>query len=265
MVDIVSETNREYFEVNFTENKDVRPETVKAGDIAEVIKTVESMVESKVLKNFPDIKRDKVVIGFTNIRASSVDLQFYSPYKDTAKSSFQEIGQAINNNNYSSLPEPSFKACGIISAFSKKYKCNAEFIHQNGKKIVLAKITQNTKIERPRPLKGETTVYAKVIRVGGKEPKVEIETVDNITLYCDAPFDVTKKLGTKLYQIVGLVGIAQWDFSLNNIESFSIKEITEYEKIPFKQAMDELSNVTREYYSNITDVDQYISELRGPS
>ncbi len=255
--------NKEYFEVNFIKNINVRPETVKAGDIAEILKSIESMVESQVFEAYPELKKDQIIVGFTEIRATSVDLQFSSPYNEIAKSSIKELGQAIINNDFYKLPGPSFKTGVAVSAFSRKYRCDAELIHYNGERTILAVITPETRIEQPAPLKGETTIYAKVVRVGGKEPKVELETVDGITLFCDAPLDVVTRLGNKLYKIVGLVGIAKWDYELKNIEDFSIKDITDYEKVPFKQAMDELARATGQYYSEVSDVEQYVSKLRG--
>jgi len=102
-----------------------------------------------------------------------------------------------------------------------------------------------------------------VVRVGGKEPKVEIETIDGLTLFCDASLEITTKLGSKLYQTVGLTGTAQWDYSLINIESFKISGVTDYERVSLRQAFNELANLTRGYYAEIKDVDNYISELRG--
>lgn len=260
----MADTNREYFEVNFKENQNIRPETVKASDIADVLKAVESMVESQVYQTLPEVKKEqRVVLGFTNIRASSVDLQFYSPYQDIAKSSFQDLGKAIATKNFSVLPGPSFNAGIVVLGFSRKYKCQAEIIHQNSERNVLVKITPDTRIELPAPLRGETTLYATVFRVGGKEPKVEIETVEGFTLYCDAPREVVTKLGSKLYQIVGLIGIAQWDYKLEKIERFSIQGISEYQNIPLKQAIGELAEATKQYYSDVINVKQYISELRG--
>jgi len=223
------------------------------------------MVESQVFQQYPEIKREQVVIGFTSIRPSSVDLQFSSPYKDIAKSIFQELGQAIKDNDYSNLPTPSYRACNAVLLFAKKYRCNAEFVHQNKGKTVLATITPETKIERPSVLKGETVVYAKVIRTGGKEPKVEIETIDGRTLFCDASYEIAKTLGSKLYQTVGLIGIAEWDSRLNNIVEFSVKDVTEYVKISLKEAIHKLAEVSGKYYADIDDVDKYISETRGSS
>jgi hypothetical protein len=68
MVNPVLEIKKEYFEVNFTKNETVRPETVKAGDIADILKSIEIMVESQVYQSHPEIKKEQIVVGFTNIR-----------------------------------------------------------------------------------------------------------------------------------------------------------------------------------------------------
>ncbi len=139
----------------------------------------------------------------------------------------------------------------------------AELVHQDGKRKLIAVITPDTKIERPKPLRGDTTVYATIIRAGGVDPKVELNTINGRTLYCDAPYDITKLLGTKLYQMVGLIGIAEWDIDLNDIEEFTIKDVIDYEKIPFKDAIHELAEITKPYYADIGDVEKYISTIRG--
>ena len=254
-------TSQEYFEVSFSGNN-IRPDIVKAGDIADIIKAIEDLIEAQVQKDIPGIKKEQVVVGFTNIKASSIDLEFRSPYKEAARSSFQNAGIAINENDYTKLPSPAFNALETISVFNRKHNCTATLATINGQKAVLAIITPETKIQRLHVLKGETTVYAKVVRTGGKEPKVEIETIDGRTLFCDAPLEVTIALGTKLYQTVGLIGIAEWDYALNNIIQFSIKDVAEYEQKPFKDAMEELADATRKYYSGISEVEKHISTIR---
>ncbi len=255
-------TSQEYLEISFSGNN-IRPDVVKAGDIADIIKAVESLVEAQVQKDLPGLKGDQVIVGFTNIRATSIDLEFRSPYKESARSAFKNAGKAINENDYTGLPSNTFNALVTISTFTRKQKCTATLSHQNGQKRVLATITPDTKIERLHVLKGETTIYAKVVRTGGKEPKVEIETIDGRTLFCDAPVDITIVLGSKLYQTVGLIGIAEWDYELNNVTQFSIKDVIEYEHKPFKDALNELADATRKYYSGISDVEKHISTIRG--
>lgn len=255
-----SDISQEYLEVDFS---DIKPIQVKAGEIANIITAIESMVESQIYQRNPGLKKEPLILSFTDIRSDSIDLQFHSPYFKDTIAVFQKVGQAINDNNYSGLPEITYKAIDTIAGFTRKHHSRVEFIHQNSKRNVIATIPPDTVLSRPPALIGETTIYAKVIRVGGQKPKVEVETVNGDTLFCEASIDITTKLGTRLYQIVGLVGTAIWDSELNNIEQFSIKDVTEYANTSIKEAMNELSRLTKEYYSNIDDVEEYISEIRG--
>jgi hypothetical protein len=254
---------KEYFEVSFTKNDTIKPESVKAGDIADVLKSIENIVVSQIYKKNPQLKKEPVILSLTNIRASSIDLQFHSPFPDVTLTAFEKLGQAIIKNDFSELPSASYEDFNTLVTFTRNQKCVAEFVHQNGRRNVIATITPDIRIVRPPALTGETTLYAKVVRTGGKEPKVELETVDGRTLFCDASIDITTKLGSKLYQTVGLVGKATWDIDLIYIEKFSIEEVLTYEEIPFNKAINELSEATKNYYSDIVDVDQYISKIRG--
>lgn len=254
----------DYVEVTFKGN-DVRPDTVKASEIADILIAVENMVESQVYKKHPELKKDQLILGFTNIESSSIGLQFRSPLPDIANSALQDVGQGIQKRDFSSLPSSSYRDINTIIAFTRKYHCAAELSLNNGERNLIAEITPELRIERPPALKAETLIYARVVRVGGKEPRVEIETVDGKTLFCAATRDITTRLGTKLYQVVGLIGVAEWDIDLDNIEQFSIKDVTDYEKVPFKEAIDELAKTTSPFYSNITNVTEYISKLRGLS
>ncbi len=257
--------SKQYFEVNFITNPNLRPENVKASEIADILKAIEGLVESQILAFNPQLKQEPVIIGFSNIKASSIDLEFRSPFPQYVLSAFNEIGSSVEKEDYSKLPPSCYKDLNTVVLFTRRQKCIAEFVHHNGKRNIITTITPDTRVERPPALRGETTVYAKVVRVGGKELKVEIETIDGLTLFCDASVEITTQLGSKLYQTVGLTGTAQWDLTLSSIEIFKISGVTEYEKVSLRQAFDELAKVTREYYKDVNDVDQYISNIRDQS
>ncbi len=252
-----------FIEVSFT-GQDIRPETVKAGDVAEILVAIEDMLETRIFQDHPELDKDQLIIGLVNIKPESLDLQFRSPIPEYAQKAFREVGHSVKTGDTISLPPKSRNALTNIVRFTRNKKCTTDLIiSSNGSREILVTITPETMVENPPLLRGDTTVYAKVVRTGGKEPKVELETVDGRTLFCDAPLEITKFLGTKLYQIVGLIGIAEWDSELNNIEQFSIKDVTDYEKIPLKEAMHVLAEATKTYYADIDDVEQHISTLRG--
>ncbi len=252
-------------EFKFT-GEGIKPENVKASEVADVLKSVEDVIEASIFQDHPEIDKGQVIISLVNIKSESLGLQFRSPLPEYAQNAFRVLGHAVSSETTISLPPKSRSALSNIVRFTRNKKCTTDLIiASNGhRREVLATITPDTKIGKLPFLKGETTIYAKVFRTGGKEPRVEIETVDGQTLFCDAPLEITKLLGTKLYEVVGLIGVAEWDTELNNIEQFSIKDVTNYEKVSLKNAMNELGEHTRAYYSDIVDVEKYVSELRGP-
>lgn len=113
-------------------------------------------------------------------------------------------------------------------------------------------------------LTGETTIYGRIIRVGGKTPKVMLDTVDGRTIDCDADASIAQTLGGRLYQVVGLLGIAEWDPQTLTIDTFQIKALLPYEAKPLKEAMAQLAAITRKYYADIDDVPKYIASIRDP-
>jgi len=245
--------------------EELKPENVKASEVADLLKAIEDVVESNVFEEHPELDKNQLIIGLVNVKSDSLGLQFQSPLPEYAQSGFRVLGDAVSSENTISLSPRSRNALTNIVRFTRNKRCTTDLIisDNNHRREILATITPETRIDNPAFLKGETIVYARVVRTGGKEPKVEIETINGRTLFCDAPLEVTKMLGTKLYETVGLIGVAEWDTELNNIEQFSIKDVTDYEQIPLKEAMRELAEVTKEFYKDIDDVGKYISNIRG--
>ena len=255
-------TTENLIEISFS-GKDVKPSTVKASEIADILKAVENMVESQVFRDHPEIDKEAVIVSFVNIRASSVDLQFASPIPQIANKAFAYIGEAVTKQDYTKLPSSSFDALDTIMIFVRKRQCTAEFATLNGQRTVVAKITPDTNIIRTPMLTGETIIFGKVVRVGGRTPKVMVELVNGQTIYCDSGIDIARQLGSKLYSVVGLVGLAHWDAESLKMEQFAIKGLTAYEESPLTDAMNELAKIAGAYYSDINDVDKYIAGLRG--
>ena len=249
-------------EVRFA-GEDVQPETVKAGDVAEMIQAVEKMVESSVTRDHPEIKRDQVIVGFVEIQSTSLTLKFSSLLPDVTMSAFQTIGDAIATNQFSQLPTSSLDGLDTIASFTRRRHCTTDFALLNGGRKVLVTMTPEIQITRLPLLAGDTTIYGQVVRVGGREPRVMVETVDGQTLYCDASVEIAKDLGERLYRTVGLFGLANWDAQTYTIEKFSIKGVTPYEGQPITEAMEELAKLVGSYYADVGDVERYIASIRG--
>lgn len=90
-------------------------------------------------------------------------------------------------------------------------------------------------------LKGGTSVLGKVVRVGGKEPKLRLQLPSGKVLTCETSEPIAKQLGHKLYETVVCKGEAVWDLSSNEITKFRIKEVGPFRESLASDAFDKLS------------------------
>lgn len=250
-----------FIEVSFS-GEGVKPNSVKASDIADILKAVEDMVEAQVFRDHPEIDKDQVILGFVSIKGDSVDLKFVSPIEGIVFPIFQGIGKAVTANDYRDLPTGSIEALDKIVTFSRKKQCVAELVTSDGHRRVLATITPNIVFEKRARLSGETTVYGRVVRVGGKDPKAMVELLNGQTIYCETTEAIARKLGTRLYTNVGLSGLARWDAESLQLQQFTITDVTPYEELPLEDAMNQLAKAVGTYYSDVHDADKYITDIR---
>jgi hypothetical protein len=244
---------------------DVSPRNVKAGDIADVIKAVEGMIESVIFKQRQvTLPKETPIVCLTRIDdAASIRLDFTSTVPQHVFPAFQTIATAINTGEFKDLPRASLNALEVLQQFTLKRNCVAKFVRRNGKTDVIAEITASTHIERGQSFKGETVLYGEIIRVGGREPAVMLQTFDGQVIFCKVPKDIALKLGEKLYRAVGLRGIAQWDAGTSSLEDFHVTHITAFEDRPIAEAMKDIAEIARRYYDDVTDADEYVSSIRG--
>jgi hypothetical protein len=238
------------------------PGKIRSKEIAEVIESVEDMIASVVMRDHPELKKEMIVIGLKSIRQGSIGLEFAPNLVELTLPATRRLTQSIVENNFSILPSSAINSLKKLSAFAKRYQCNAEFFTQNGRLESLAVLTPETQIPDIYPLSGETTIYGEITRVGGAEPKIQFKTLDSQIVYCSTNKTIAKKAGAKLYTKVGLHGTAEWNSETFEIEEFHVIDISDYEQIPPSEAFEELANLIGDSFDNIEDVDRSVSEIR---
>ena len=110
------------------------------------------------------------------------------------------LTSTISGGDFSKLPIKSVESLNKIVTYSKNRKCSVEFFTKN-KETPSATINPDTIIEIPadKYLEGNTTIYGRVERVGGKRPKVTLSFSNNTLLYCDVSEEMAIKLAHRLY------------------------------------------------------------------
>jgi hypothetical protein len=238
------------------------PGKIRSKEIAEVIESVEDMIASVVVREYPELKKETIVVGLKRIREGSIGLEFSPNLIELTLPATHRITKSIKENDFGVLPSNTLNSLRKLSAFTRRYQCNAEFLEQNGRVESLAVMTPETRIPDVYPLSGETTIYGEITRVGGAEPKIQFKTFDDQVIYCSTSRIVAKKAGAKLYSKVGLYGLAEWNSETFEIENFHVIDISGYEEVPLSEAFDELTGLIGDSFDNIEDVDQFVSELR---
>ncbi|MGG6263870.1 hypothetical protein ACQ4M3_11085 [Leptolyngbya sp. AN03gr2] len=240
----------------------ISPGKIRSKEIAEVIESVEDMIASVVIRDYPELKKEVVVVGLKGIRQGSIGLEFSPNLVELTLPATRRITQSIAENDFGVLPSSAINSLRKLSAFTKRHQCNAEFLTQNGNLESLAVLTPETKIPDVYPLSGETAIYGEITRVGGSEPKIQFKTLDSKIIYCSTSKLVAKEAGIRLYTKVELRGFAEWNTETLEIEDFYVTGISSYEEVPMLQAFEELSHLIGDAFDKIDDVDSFVSEIR---
>jgi hypothetical protein len=242
------------------------PGLLRSKDLAQLIEAIEEMIAAKVAADHPELRKEQIIVGLSEIASGSVTLQFASSSQALTAPALKEIAHALETNNFYSLPEDSVKSLKTISKFSQTQHCTAEIYELNGSRKLLATITPKTAIVDCEPIRGETTIYGIVTRVGGANedtPTIQMRTIEGKLIYCTANQSNAKLAAQRLYQQIGLHGIAEWNVRTYEMMSFQVTAIADYERTSLSEAVDFLSQNYGEQFDTITDVDGFVRELRN--
>lgn len=109
------------------------------------------------------------------------------------------------------------------------------------------------------------TVYGKLIQVGGKKDmNIHIESLfTGKKIICDIEtIAQARELGSRIYEIVGLRGIATVSIANNDIEGFKVTEILPYRESEVEKNLAELRVVYSESVKDIDNLDEFYKKLR---
>ena len=239
----------------------IKPGLVRSKEIAEILEAVEEMAVAEALRADSSLNRDDIIVGFYAIEDKSIGLNFKTTFAAIVISAFVSAAEAIEKKDYEYLSPQSLNSLKTISSFSKKHSCEA--IIGSGSLEEITVISPSTEIPKPSYIYGQTEILGKVIRVGGKTPKAMIELVDGSTLYCEVPEEIARELGHRLYALARFEGYAKWDSKTLDLEDLKINSVKEFPNKDPWDIVGELSSLVGERFSNIGDIDEFVSSLRN--
>lgn len=244
--------------------RDMIPGEVRSRELAEVIASFEEMIACVVADRHENIKKDDVSIGISSLAGGSIRLEFRSLWARVVLAAYLSVAHAVSENKFTSLPDNSIRALDKIIAFTRRHNCVAEFRNPDNDELI-ASITPETNTEISNLILGQTTIYGRILRVGGKKPRVMVETTSGSSLFCDVSFEIAQQLGKRLYEFAEFSGTASWNPHNWEIKEFRIESFTPNNIKTPEQTMNELRELVGRYFDDIDDVESYVSSIRRAS
>ncbi|WP_139173811.1 hypothetical protein [Hydrobacter penzbergensis] len=237
----------------------ISPESVKPSEVANIIAAFERLLLQQAKADEPGIDVDEVLFCFEKIENNSLDLLFKPvKVKEIIVGSYLLLATAVSTGDYTNVSKGAIQPLKEIVKFTKKHNCLGQFNH-NYKTI--SNFTKDLEINYaiPNSISGETTIYGKIIRIGGEEPRLHFRINEDEKLIFDINEKLAKELAHQLYEYIGLVGVATWDATNFNIENFEILKIVRLDNQPLNIAFDEIKGVIGKYWDEVEDVENYLN------
>lgn len=111
-------------------------------------------------------------------------------------------------------------------------------------------------------MKAETYIYGKLMDIGGSKPNAHVSLLNSDkTVTCSLPEDKAKELAARLYEVVGLQGIAYYEN--NELISFQVSDILPYRKRNNVDPFEELKKLGISKYFDGIDPNEYVKSIRA--
>lgn len=252
------------FQIKFY-SRMVHPDSIRMSDLADVLKAVEAGILAIAKNQADSISSDNLGLCLVNIKEGCAALEFQSLHPETTDSALKLFTRSIKNKEIDALPLKAQQSISAIEDFSEKYQCNTHLRNKANlkKPSAIIKRPRVIKLVDDIPLKGETTIYGTVERVGGAgKPRIWLRLLDGERVGFDVDEEVAINFGKRIYKKIGLQGVAQWAANGKDIVAFQLKNFIDYSDIPIDKAFKELSDELSEYI-RIESVLEFISDIRG--
>lgn len=243
---------------------EIFPESVRLKDLGNLLENIERLLLPIIYREHPDLKKkENVLISLTEISKGSVKIPLQSAYIGALIAAYTFLALAIREHNYLSLPPTSINSLRELALISEKYHARG-VLTSSDPKIPSIELPPASQIREELTIKGRTTLYGRVLRVGGKtKPTLMLECLDGSTVYCEITQSQARKWASRLYSMVMLKGLAVWDYYSRKILSFKIEELHPFGDKKPTETLKELSEKVGKYFEDIEDVIGFVSGLRN--
>jgi hypothetical protein len=238
------------------EGANVRPETVKARDLMELLRSFESALTETARGSGADPQ----TLHFSLVGVAPGSNRLDIAVDLASERAAALVAEAVERKESDLLPQP---AIFHLIALQKKAHARDWRIHfHNGH--FGATIQPDDKLFANAHFQGQTRLFAQILKVGGPRPRAQLLLTDKSKLAATVDGrELAQRLGRFLYKWVTLEGIARWSAKTFLIREFKITALGEYQddEADPVAAFDALRTAAAGKWNDV-DPDEYVHELR---
>lgn len=258
-------SNKSAFIIRITsedESAKIRPDLMRAKDLAKLITTFDEVFSSLVKEQMGD---DLGGLSIVKIAKGSVALHF------EGQSAYTNALVAIGNFLTEAKPVPSSIKAKLTNAKKEIELLNSKYntiieLKKDSKSEPVATIKQAiiSPTHEPCEISGFTTIYGKVIGISGTESiKAKLKLLSGETIEINIKSSQVKEFGKRYNEIIGIDGKATWEESTNKIIKFEPTNILSYTESTPKEAFSSIKEKFSDIFDEIPDVMKFVAEQRG--
>lgn len=244
------------------EGEGLGPATMSAKDLGDILREFQLTIESHAKEIKQDI--DKAVpislleIGDgSTVLALGLDAGAWVAYLDVAN--------LVNSGRFQELAKDVKAHLARFEDWSRKRHWTFRFLNpaaEAGVEMVIDPVNGIAAAAAPVLIRGGATLVGECIRLGGKEPKVDIRRVpQGNTIHASATKEIVQQLADRLYQVISVEGEATWDASTWEIRAFTVKSVNPYRPGRVDEGIKELARISGDAWKDV-DALEYVRSLR---
>jgi hypothetical protein len=224
----------------------ISPERVSAHDAAVLIDAVETVIASVLPAHVP---AGEVLVSLSGVEADGFTLLFSAPAAPgVVAGAFTQVVEAFQSGRLDGLPPRAVEALRAALRVTRKHGAGLELIESGSTRDRRrAALTDAALPDRDTAcVRGTTTLYGAVIRVGGEDPpRARLRLINGAVITCDLArrkgWALARDLGARLYQTVGVRGEALTRVSDRALIGFRIDRVLPYAPNALDRALDSIA------------------------
>lgn len=240
------------------------PSGIPVSDLADMLDSFEKAL--KVLVQASDSVEP--TISLVGVRSRSAIFEFASDMPKQVGDAVSVIATGVKSRSIGGLPKEARAAVQKVVPFLKR-RGTEEAVFEirvgpdtESPPIVSISTKDEFPYQTPR-VQGHTILYGILTWIGGERPRAHIRLDNGDLLNCRISRPLARKLAPRLYEEVGVEGLATWDTEDWSILEFEVTGVTDYKEGRILDAFDDLSDALGDSWSDVDDVNEEIRRLRG--